>query len=184
MRAHGCLQDASARKTDGNSGKTQQLNLVLNPWNDEMDTASEFRVFVPPPAARGITNAHTGALRVSGVSQYKWHDVLSLPFEMSVEEVVERVSSGAKGMLARIAEYISAELEADIVDLLLRYGFSFDVALREDGNVQLVEINPFGAMSGCGACLFNWVIDGRMLYGLEESVVAIVLDGGLENYSQ
>jgi hypothetical protein len=39
-----------------------------------------------------------------------------------------------------------------------------------------VEINPFGAMSGCGACLFNWVIDGRILYGMEERVFAVVLN--------
>ena len=62
------------------------------------------------------------------------------------------------------------------MDLLLKHGFSFDVALERHGSVQLVEINPFGALSGCGACLFNWVRDGRMLYGLEEAQFAVTLD--------
>jgi hypothetical protein len=46
-------------------------------------------------------------------------------------------------------------LSGQIMGLLLKYGLSFDVALQKDGSVQLVEINPFGALSGCGACLFN-----------------------------
>ncbi|KAF2833605.1 hypothetical protein CC86DRAFT_442036 [Ophiobolus disseminans] len=41
--------------------------------------------------------------------------------------------------------------------------------------VFLVEINPFGAMSGCGACLFNWVSDKKMLYGLEKADFAVTL---------
>ncbi|KAH6028547.1 hypothetical protein HBI54_229090 [Parastagonospora nodorum] len=65
--------------------------------------------------------------------------------------------------------------------MLLRYGFSFDVVLQDDGSVQLVELNPFGAMSGCGACLFNWIIDARMLYGLEHVGFAIVLDEPMES---
>ncbi|OAK95956.1 hypothetical protein IQ06DRAFT_309533 [Phaeosphaeriaceae sp. SRC1lsM3a] len=144
-----------------------------------MDAATEFRVFVPPPAAaRGISEPHTDDLKVSGISQYKWHTVLILPFDGSVPWIADRVFQGARQMLASIAEYISAEMEPDIGRLLLRYGFSFDIALQEDGSVQLVEINPFGAMSGYGACLFSWVVDGRMLSGLEESEVAIVLESG------
>jgi hypothetical protein len=59
---------------------------------------------------------------------------------------------------------------------LLTYSFSFDVALQPDGSVQLVEINPFGATSGCGACLFNLLIDGRIMYGLEGEVFAVMLN--------
>ncbi|KAJ6201724.1 hypothetical protein J3E72DRAFT_182069 [Bipolaris maydis] len=56
------------------------------------------------------------------------------------------------------------------------HGFSFDVALEQDGTVQLVEINPFGALSPCGACLFNWIRDGKVLYGIEEAQFAVTLD--------
>jgi hypothetical protein len=40
--------------------------------------------------------------------------------------------------------------------------------------VVLVEVNPFGAMSICGACLFQWVRDGRVVYGFEGEVVVKV----------
>ncbi|EUC44968.1 hypothetical protein COCMIDRAFT_96930, partial [Bipolaris oryzae ATCC 44560] len=57
-----------------------------------------------------------------------------------------------------------------------RYTLVFDVALEQDGTVQLVEINPFGALSPCGACLFNWIRDGKVLYGIEEAQFAVTLD--------
>mgnify|MGYP004501280199 CR=1 FL=1 len=67
----------------------------------------------------------------------------------------------------------------EVTRALFKYGFSFDVALRHNGMVQLVEVNPFGALSGCGACLFSWVEDGRVLYGLEKEVEFVVtLDVG------
>lgn len=53
---------------------------------------------------------------------------------------------------------------------LVRHGFTFDVVVQRDASVQLVEVNPFGAMSGCGACLFHWVRDARQMYGFEEEV--------------
>jgi hypothetical protein len=58
-------------------------------------------------------------------------------------------------VLKGIVAYTEKELSGEVTELLLKYGFSFDIALQEDGSVQLVEINPFGALSGCGACLFN-----------------------------
>lgn len=33
-----------------------------------------------------------------------------------------------------------------------------------------MELNPFGALSGCGACLFNCVLEGKMMYGLGATV--------------
>lgn len=48
-------------------------------------------------------------------------------------------------------------------------GFTFDVVEilgDEGGVVQLVELNPFGAMTGCGSCLFQWVRDAEVLYGV------------------
>jgi hypothetical protein len=43
-----------------------------------------------------------------------------------------------------------------------------------DNEIQLIEINPFGALSRCEACLFNWGLDARVLYGLEEDMIFIV----------
>lgn len=55
---------------------------------------------------------------------------------------------------------------------LRRAGYTFDVAERMDGGegVRLIELNDFGALSGCGSCLFQWVEDARVLYGLQPEV--------------
>jgi hypothetical protein len=49
-------------------------------------------------------------------------------------------------------------------------GFTFDVLAAPVGKLLLVEINPFGAMSGCGSCLYHWIKDARLLYGWEDKV--------------
>jgi hypothetical protein len=172
MRAYGCLQHA---KEDADKGDQRAvMQLILNPWNADMDPAREFRIFVPPPAAHGINEPHLYDFKISGISQYRWHCVFEPPFGLTVKEVAEKVCEGARSVLADLIDFTTARLGADTRNMLLKYGFSFDVALQQDGSVQLVEINPFGAMSGCGACLFNWVLDGITLYGLEEEVTFVV----------
>jgi hypothetical protein len=50
--------------------------------------------------------------------------------------------------------------------LLLQQGFSFDVMFDgESGNIKLIELNSFGARSGCGSCLCHWLRDWNVLYG-------------------
>lgn len=59
-----------------------------------------------------------------------------------------------------------------ITDCMRKSGFSFDV-LEEDeegGEIRLIELSHFGAISGCGSCLFRWIRDARVLYGLEKGV--------------
>ncbi|USP76621.1 hypothetical protein yc1106_03895 [Curvularia clavata] len=141
-----------------------------------MDTAREFRVFVPPPAAAATDSETPKNFKISAISQYKWPFVFEAPWGFTLEETVAKVETGAKAVLQEIVTYAKEELTADIVELLLKHGFSFDVALEQHGNVSLVEINPFGALSGCGAFLFNWVLDGRVHYGLEEAQFAVALD--------
>lgn len=65
MRAYGCLQ----RKKDDaeKEGRGVQIKFVLHPWDEGMDPKREFRVFVPPPAARGGSER----FRVGAVSQYR-----------------------------------------------------------------------------------------------------------------
>jgi hypothetical protein len=168
MRANGRLQNANRAN----------VQLISNPWNDRMDPAREFRVFVPPPA---VPTHHLGEVsdnfRISAISQYRWHRPLQPPPGFTIEQVVERVALGAWDVLAQINHYVLRSFPLESKAVLLRYGFSFDVALQDDGTVQLVELNPFGAMSGCGACLFNWILDARILYGQMEAEFAIVLEG-------
>ncbi|KAL1597442.1 hypothetical protein SLS59_007472 [Nothophoma quercina] len=77
----------------------------------------------------------------------------------------------------KVLEDTKAFMREELLEDTMKHGFSFDVALQKDGSVQLVEINPFGALSGCGACLLNWVKDGRAMYGLDEDLVfAVTLD--------
>jgi len=85
------------------------------------------------------------------------------------------VAKGARETLTELGEYIATRLDAETSGLLLKYGFSFDILLKGDGGVQLVEINPFGSMSGCGGCLFHCVLDGKALYGLENAVFATTM---------
>jgi hypothetical protein len=42
---------------------------------------------------------------------------------------------------AEIVPYIEFKMETNIKDSLLRHGFSFDIALQQNGSVQLIEIN-------------------------------------------
>lgn len=138
-----------------------------------MDPAKEFRVFVPPPSAR---KEKDGNFRISAISQYRWHEPLQLPPGFTVAQLVDCVTVGAQKILTKICQHLLPSYPLENQLMLLRYGFNFDVALQDNGSVQLVELNPFGTMSGCGACLFNWIIDARMLYGLEEAGFAVVLD--------
>jgi hypothetical protein len=47
----------------------------------------------------------------------------------------------------------------------------FDVYVHAGiGEVQLLELNPFGIASGCGSCLFNWVTDAETLYRNKEEI--------------
>jgi hypothetical protein len=131
---------------------------------------------VPPPAARGITAPNINDLKISGISQYGRHQPLQIPSGCTVQWAVDRATEGAQRFLADIVPQMGSMMETDTQNLLLEHEFSFDIALQDNGSVQLKEINPFGAMSGCGACVFNWVLDARMLYARDESRVAVTLE--------
>jgi hypothetical protein len=180
MRAHSCLQ---REKEDAEKeNREMKIKLVLNRWDEDMDDAREFRVFVPPSAAAaGAINDFSTApkledFKISAISQYKWPFVFQTPWDYTLEETVSNVETGANAVLRDIITYTKEELTGAMRDLLLKHGFSFDIMLVQDGNVQLIEINPFGALSGCGASLFNWILDGKTLYGLEEAQFAVTLD--------
>ncbi|KZM25461.1 uncharacterized protein EKO05_0007378 [Ascochyta rabiei] len=171
MRAWGCLQREQLEAKQQN--REMKIQLVLNAWDDAMDPRREFRAFVPPPTARGAARDVT-QLQVTCVSQYHWPLPLECAFGFSLQEPARLVCAGANGVLQSIKTFMQDEMSVQVTGLLLQYGFSFDVALQRDGTVRLVEVNPSGALSGCGACLFNWVSDGRVMYGLDEDVEFIV----------
>ncbi|KAL8647253.1 MAG: hypothetical protein Q9226_006508 [Calogaya cf. arnoldii] len=135
----------------------QPVYLFLITWNDKMRTDLEYRVFCAP-----------GSGEIAAISQYKWH----APWYHAKEgidrqkEIAKRVFEGAKALDRQIMAHWA------MTEDLKKGGFVFDII--EDPNdghsVGLIELNDFGAMTGCGSCLFQWVKDARSLYGLLEDV--------------
>lgn len=120
-----------------------------------MNPSREFRVFCPPPGSR-----------VVAISQYRW----TRPFPESCSpEVARRVFEGALRIHDAITQHVESITLASVSESMKLEGFTFDVLLTDE-NIQLVEINVFGAMSGCGSCLFHWINDAQLLYGLEKEV--------------
>ncbi|KAF2117653.1 hypothetical protein BDV96DRAFT_644004 [Lophiotrema nucula] len=174
MRAYGSLHREVDEATQ--AGREVKVNMVLNPWNKNMDPGYEFRVFVPPPAARGPKtpkNSFIKDFKIAAISQYRW----SKPFytrrdwNMTDEQLAERVYCEAQDILTAILHFAADTLDIQTLADLYKHGFTFDVSLQDASMVQLIEINPFGALSGCGGCLYNWIHDARLLYGLENEVV-------------
>lgn len=103
--------------------------------------------------------------RISAISQYKWHSQWSHVTEEAAEQerISRRVLEGDEAIHVQIMAH------STMTESLRQRGFSFDMLEEggEAGKIRLIELNPFGAMSGCGSCLFHWVRDARVLYGLE-----------------
>jgi hypothetical protein len=142
----------------------ESVRVFFLPYNEKMSTAREFRVFCTP-----------GTGRVTGVSQYKWHAPFffappsSPNLETLVHEVVESVLEGIEGIHELIMEVLNKAQgteRSEMAAMALKQGFSFDVMWHEDSKkATLIELNIFGARSGCGSCLFHWIRDMEVLNG-------------------
>lgn len=146
--------NAMIRQRDKNGGFVE---LVFLPYNGKMDTAKEFRVFCAPPDGR-----------ITGVSQYKWHKPSFLTRKAPGE--ISRIVDTIMQDILRIHKEIMAEVGSDrggaMDKLLLEQGFTFDVMFDEiSQRCALIELNSFGARSGCGSCLFHWLRDMEVLHG-------------------
>ena len=133
----------------------RRKSTILLPWNEKMDPRKEFRCFVPP-----VTDKE--AMRLTAVSQYRWHEPFAGRGSLDAEKLLEGIGTVLREVLKHAGQ-------VGILNELKRFGFTFDVAVMEK-DVQLIEVNPFGAMSGCGSCLFQWLRDAYLIYGLEEDV--------------
>ncbi|KAJ7600659.1 hypothetical protein C8J56DRAFT_910926 [Mycena floridula] len=133
--------------------------IYLLPWDDSMDPRREYRVFCPP-----LQN------RVTAVSQYSWFQ----PFELDTSEDIairaDRVVRGITEIHQQILKHAEETMESSIREKLNTEGFVFDVLETQDGKVQLIELNPFGAMSGCGSCLYHWIEDAEVIYGQRDRI--------------
>lgn len=157
LRAAQALQDIIEDERD----PFQKANIFLVPFNAAMDPSREFRVFCPPLIGR-----------IAAISQYRWHRpvaVKDLEFEDHTKRG-ERIYEASVNIYAQITRYAERLEDVSVMEKMGTQGFTFDVLETPTGDIQLVEINPFGAMSGCGSCLFHWLRDAKILYGLEERV--------------
>ena len=141
FRAQGSLQ----QQLD----KQQAIKMYLIPYNTAMDPSREFRVYCPP------------GNQIAAISQYQWHKASTW-----TDEDLSIVCTGVQD-LHRVIRHKIERTESS----LKKTGFVFDVLYAEEknsvstGNIfQLIELNPFGALSGCGSCLFHWIRDREILY--------------------
>jgi hypothetical protein len=135
-----------------------QIPIFFLPFDMRMDSSREYRVFCAPKSGR-----------ITAISQYQWHKPWKFSPHNSEGEspqvIAECIAVGAE----MVQQEIMACLRPDGNEehrLLLKQGFSFDLSYDEStGDLQLVELNVFGARSGLGSCLFNWVENFETLYG-------------------
>lgn len=138
----------------------ESVRVFLLPYDEKMSTKREFRAFCRP---------ESGA--ISAISQYKWHAPFYFPSQ-NVAALVEKITGG----IEKIHETIRADLlnamngtekeASEMAAMMVKQGYSFDVMWDEvRGKVSLIELNTFGARSGCGSCLFHWIRDMDVLYG-------------------
>ncbi|KAK2826879.1 hypothetical protein FQN49_007363 [Arthroderma sp. PD_2] len=144
----------------------EKPKVFLVPYNKQMDPSREFRVFCPPPKGE-----------IAAISQYRW----TSPFAVSGPEEAAKVAKDVYDNSTEIHRQImkaAGQLSDDSVLKMMQVeGFTFDIISLSGGQAQLVEINPFGAMSGCGSCLYHWLKDSSVLYGQSGRVqVKMALD--------
>jgi len=104
----------------------------------------------------------------AAISQYTWHKPVpsASATHRSMQSIVDFALRGARDSMEKVLE--TARQVGTLADLG-RWGFVMDVVVKlrgTDVEMQFVEINPFGAVSGCGSCLFHWIRDAEQLYGL------------------
>ncbi|GAD93583.1 hypothetical protein TRV_02338 [Paecilomyces variotii No. 5] len=137
----------------------EKPKVFLIPFNTAMDRSRECRVFCPP---------HKN--RVSAISQYRWTEPFTFRDAEPAQQEAQDIYSAACVIHSQILEHAERKTDVETRKSIQDDGFTFDVLKPASGDIQLVEINPFGAMSGCGSCLFQWIRDAKLLYGLKEQV--------------
>lgn len=88
---------------------------------------------------------------------------------------MEEVKKGALAYHREILVGLDLGSGDEMDRLLLKQGFTFDVMFDEgSGKCKLIELNSFDARSGCVSCLFHWLRDWDLLYGVQKGTKAEV----------
>ena len=134
---------------------SETIDITLLPFDARMDSKCEYRVYCCPTKGS-----------ITAVSQYCWHKpwIFKDRPTQTLEEVAEKIWAGIVVLRQQIMNDLKSDDKLD--EMLLKQGYTFDVLYDEEKDTsELVELNVFGARSGCGSCLFNWVDDLSLLYG-------------------
>ncbi|THY05475.1 hypothetical protein D6D01_09998 [Aureobasidium pullulans] len=165
-----CLSTSNRARGDfeAHIQDNKHIHLFLHPWDVTMNQGVEFRCFVPPWKAQSC--------RITAISQYHWY----LPFPSNHFTLRLIVDLAIRFATQSLQDILATAFDKAIYADLKYWGFSFDIVVKNISsageNAEVVEINPFGARSGCGSCLFHWERDGSVLYGGKEGVeVRIVI---------
>ena len=132
------------------------IYMYLFPWNDDMRTELAYRVYCAPPTGK-----------IAAISQYTWYAPWyhASAAKHDQEAIANRLLQSCQAQHQEIMGHPA------MTEVLRNRGFVFDV-YEDPSNqdVRLIELNSFGAISGCGACLFHWIQDARVMYGVSEGV--------------
>jgi len=109
-----------------------------------MDSGREDRVFCPPTLSK-----------VTAISQYRWLGPSYVKDGKDAKETAERAYKGATAIHACVLQHAETNTNNFFREKFKSEGFVFDVLDIKSGEIQLVEVNPFGAVSGCGSPLFH-----------------------------
>ena len=166
IRARNAIRQALDEGEEKEADRSFELPLSFLPFDGRMGSVNEYRVFCPP-----------GGKKISGISQYQWHKpwkFASLPkhpfYPKGADNMTAKISERAEDIRKLVMEELHERGEGDNDDdvLFLKQGFTFDILYEDLQNTcELVELNVFGARSPCGSCLFHWVKDREVLWGVE-----------------
>ncbi len=133
----------SAFLNDGRPG--QNFTIIITKWLPCVNMEREFRVFVKNK-------------RVTAISQYVWHKVLSW--------------TPTEELFAHMIQYVDNLYNQE----LFPENSSVDLYVHDDNStIKLVEIGPFGGYTGCGSCLFHWVRDNDIMNSDSDDCVVRLL---------
>jgi hypothetical protein len=163
MRAWNSLQDE--RLDAQQEGRDVRIDLILNPWDSSDGRRKRVPILRPTPCSSWLRSkcGSAGTQRCQPVPL-----TLLLPLPSLLHLAEDCNVAGANTLLEEMKSYMNIKIDVKIGDLLVKHGFAFDVVVQEDASGQLVEVNPFGALSRCGACLFHWVRDAEVMYGFDK----------------
>jgi len=117
-----------------------KMTVAVREWNDQVELANEFRCFVVDS-------------KITAISQYCEYMYLAqwANREEEIKTLVLKAWENIKGLLNR-------HYKACVLDFVI-----FPDAAEGSCKVQVIEVNPFGPMTG--SCCFDWKKDRKLLLG-------------------